>query len=737
MRSPSHHLQGITMSIFRAPTLVGAAFALLAFGSVAAATSPDLAPSTQIKALAGTPAGLVNQMPAGTEIAGDGDAFIETNEDWSLIVPLENPGGSAATAISATLSTSTPGVSLYSAASGYADIGAGGSAANDSPFVFHLDSGFACGQLIDFSLTVNYSGGTSPVVFNFTLNTGSPGLPVTTSYTGPVVAIPDAADLSGTLPGTPADATLALGGIGNLYDINLSIDGAVCSTTVGSTMVGIDHSFINDLRISLFSPDGTDVLAINNTDGSGNNLCQTLLDDESAGPSIQSVATANAPFSGSFTPNQPLSAFDGKIADGNWILRAQDFYSGDTGSIRAWSLTVTPAVCDAPVQPAQLTATKSVSGTPPYAEGQAITYTIVVTNSGTGVQPDNSFFEFIDSVPLTLDLGTPTATSGTVSLLGINPVTWDGSLLPGASVTITIPATITPGTAGTTISNQGAVNFDSNRDGSNDSSALSDDPATGAANDPTSIFVGQGQLTIAPAAIAFGDQGTNAGSAIIDVTLGNSGTAALNVTALTAATAPFALVGGTCPGATPFAIATGTSCTLSYQFTPTATGPFSQNISVTADAPGSGSFLLSGNGVQGMLSVSPNPLNFPQLFVGGSLSAALTIGNSGLGALQISSINAPTAPFSTVGGTCAGAPFSLAPSTSCTVMVSFDPTSPGTFTQSLTVVSDAETAVVGLNGSAVAVPADLPTLSETARIALGLLLFGITFVALRRRRYKV
>jgi subtilisin-like proprotein convertase family protein len=735
MCSQSLHIQGITMTFFRAPAFAGAAFALLAFGSVSAATSHDLVPSTQIKSVAGTPADLVNQMPAGTEIAGDGDAFIETNEDWSLSIPLQNLGGSAATAIGATLSTSTPGVSLYSAASGYADIGAGGSAANDTPYVFHLDGGFACGQTIDFSLTVNYTGGTSPVVFNVSVNTGSPGTPITTSYSGTPVAIPDSAGAN--TPGVPAEATTVLAGIGPVYDLNLSIDGVTCSATAGSTTVGIDHTFVNDLQIDLLAPDGTLVTAINRTDGGGNNLCQTALDDQSAGPGIQSVVTAAAPFSGSFTPNQPLSAFNGKNADGDWILRATDFFVGDIGNIRAWSLTVTPAVCDAPVQPAQLSATKSVSGSAPYVEGQAITYTIVVTNSGAGVQPDNSFFEFIDSVPLTLALGTPTATSGTVSLLGINPVTWDGSLLPGASVTITIPATITAGTSGTTISNQGAVNFDTNRDGSNDSSAPSDDPATGAANDPTSIFVGQGQLTIAPAAIAFGDQGTNTGSAIMDATLGNSGTASLDVTALTAATAPFARVGGTCPVATPFAIAVGTTCTLSYQFTPTATGPFSQNISVSADAPGSGSFSLSGNGVQGMLSVSPSPLDFPQIFVGTSLSSALTIANTGSGALQVTSITAPMAPFSVAGGSCASAPFALAPSASCTIMVSFDPTTLGTFTQSLTIVSDAETAVVDLNGSAVAVPTELPTLSETTRLALGLLLFGITFVALRKRRLKV
>jgi len=68
-------------------------------------------------------------------------------------------------------------------------------------------------------------------------------------------------------------------------------------------------------------------------------------------------------------------------------------------------------------------------------------------------------------------------------------VTWNGLLLPGASVTITIPATINAGTAGTVVSNQGTVNFDANRDGTNEASALTDDPGLGGASDPTVFTV--------------------------------------------------------------------------------------------------------------------------------------------------------------------------------------------------------------------------------------------------------
>src|SRR5262249_44892290 len=125
-------------------------------------------------------------------------------------------------------------------------------------------------------------------------------------------------------------------------------DGSACTNSPGATTVGIEHTFIGDLKLTLTSPSSTDVLAIDRADGAGNNLCQTFLDDESSGPSIQSVTTSSAPFTGSFTPNQRLSAFDGEDANGTWHLQAQDFSKQDTGNIRAFSVLLTPAVCDAP-----------------------------------------------------------------------------------------------------------------------------------------------------------------------------------------------------------------------------------------------------------------------------------------------------------------------------------------------------------------------------------------------------
>ncbi|HTR03957.1 MAG TPA: S8 family serine peptidase [Thermoanaerobaculia bacterium] len=294
--------------------------------------------------------------PGLSEIVGDGDSSVEADETWSLSVPLTNTGGAAATGINGVLTTSTPGVTILSNSTAYPDLAAGTSAPGGSPFAFEVGDGLACGEPIHFTLTASFAGGESPASYSFTVPTAAPGSPVTFSYTGPAVAIPDGIDDSGTAPGAPAFANLSVSGLGSgIEKVELRIDGALCNTTAGSTSVGIDHSYVSDLRITLRSPSGTAVEVIHNTGGSGNNFCQTLLDDESSGENIESVVETQAPFSGSFLPNAALAAFNGEPADGTWQLEAQDFFQQDTGHIRSFSLIITPAVCGPrPLMPVSL-----------------------------------------------------------------------------------------------------------------------------------------------------------------------------------------------------------------------------------------------------------------------------------------------------------------------------------------------------------------------------------------------
>ena len=437
------------------------------------------------------------------EVTPGGDTAIDPGEDWRLSITLDDVGGAGASMISATLSTSTPGVGLTNAVSPYPDVAAGASAANTVPFLF-TPYAVPCGQVIQFTLTVTFAGGPGPAVFHFTLPTGRPGTPVTASYGGPVVPIPDGGNPPGTLnefPGTPAVAPIAVSGVpGRIAKLTFSLDGTVCTTAAGATTVGVDHTFVNDLTFDLQSPQGTTMRLISRVDFGGHNFCQVVLDDATPNPSIQTVTGSQAPFTGTWQPNVPLAAFAGEDPNGTWNLTAVDHFGQDTGSIRAFSLVITPASCSAAAPlGAHLTASKAVTGGN-LAPGGTVVYTVTLTNSGTGATFDEPGDEFADTLPATLTPTSAAASLGTVTITG-NTVHWNGGVPAGGSVVITIDAAISGAAVSQSIiSNQGMASYDATRSGSNQTAILTDDPARGG---PTQFLVG-GAIAAVPALSAAG-----------------------------------------------------------------------------------------------------------------------------------------------------------------------------------------------------------------------------------------
>src|SRR5690606_29615968 len=69
-----------------------------------------------------------------------------------------------------------------------------------------------------------------------------------------------------------------------------------------------------------------------------------------------SVENADPPTGSSYTPEQPLSAFDGQNLAGEWVLRVYDHSSLDTGTLNAWSLIIETTYAPAAVDEAYTTA---------------------------------------------------------------------------------------------------------------------------------------------------------------------------------------------------------------------------------------------------------------------------------------------------------------------------------------------------------------------------------------------
>ena len=129
--------------------------------------------------------------------------------------------------------------------------------------------------------------------------------------------------------GDRCESTLNIGGTAKISDLNVRVS-------------QITHTFDGDLVISVIGPDGTTVLLSNRRGGGGDNFTDTVFDDEAA----TAISAGSAPFTGSFRPEQPLSAFDGKPAAGQWKLRISDEAGDDTGTLSGWGLTRRSPSCD-------------------------------------------------------------------------------------------------------------------------------------------------------------------------------------------------------------------------------------------------------------------------------------------------------------------------------------------------------------------------------------------------------
>jgi subtilisin-like proprotein convertase family protein len=108
-----------------------------------------------------------------------------------------------------------------------------------------------------------------------------------------------------------------------IRDVNVKIDTVI-------------HTWDGDLTFTL-RHGATTVILVQNRGGSGDNFIGTILNDSAANP----ISSGSAPFTGSFRPEQPLTAFNtSHMVEGDWILSVNDNASGDTGLLKAWCITI-------------------------------------------------------------------------------------------------------------------------------------------------------------------------------------------------------------------------------------------------------------------------------------------------------------------------------------------------------------------------------------------------------------
>src|SRR4051794_1633293 len=102
-------------------------------------------------------------------VNGNHNGILNMNECVNFNVTLKNAGCANETGISATLTTSTSGVTITQGSSNYANIAADASAANTTPFRFQTSNSFVCGTNV--ALTLNVTSASGNKSFNVSLPT--------------------------------------------------------------------------------------------------------------------------------------------------------------------------------------------------------------------------------------------------------------------------------------------------------------------------------------------------------------------------------------------------------------------------------------------------------------------------------------------------------------------------------------------------------------------------------------
>lgn len=258
------------------------------------------------------------------EGCGTGNGAIDPGETVTVSLPVRNVGTANTSNLVATLLPGG-GVTSPGPAQNYGVVVAGGPSVSRS---FTFTASGACGGTVTATLQLqDGANNLGTVSYTFTLGSLNPIAQTITASSGNIsVAIPDL---------NTVDVPLFIPDAGAVSDVNVRLR--------------LNHTFTGDLVVSLIGPDGTTSVLSNRRGsggdnfGSGANSCSgapTTFDDSAA----TAISAGTAPFNGSFRPDSPLSAFNGKPTAGIWKLRVSDQAAADVGTIFCVQLEISRRV---------------------------------------------------------------------------------------------------------------------------------------------------------------------------------------------------------------------------------------------------------------------------------------------------------------------------------------------------------------------------------------------------------
>ena len=386
-------------------------------------------------------------------------------------------------------------------------------------------------------------------------------------------------------------------------------------------------------------------------------------------------------------------------------FKETDTCGTDLGAASSCVITVTfkPAVAGA-----SLTATLSIAdnatGSPQTVALTGSTPVPAVTLSPTSL----TFASSLEGVAATPQVITVTNSGGAaltitgVTISGTNPTSFSETNTcssVAASATCAITVTFKPAATGAL---SATLSIADNASNTPQTVTLS---GTGTAPAPV--------VTLTPASLTFSATDVGVTSAAQTVTVKNTGNASLTVSGVTISGAAASSYSETNTCTT---VAANATCTVSVTFKPTAGGALAAVLNIADNATGSPQTVaLTGTGtvVAPVVALTPTSLTFPSTTVGiASVAQVITVKNTGNATLTISSVSVGGTNASSFAktSTCA----SVAANASCTISVTFTPTTFGTLKGSVSITDNASGSPQAIALTGVGIEAGSYSLSASA-----------------------
>lgn len=327
---------------------------------------------------------------------------------------------------------------------------------------------------------------------------------------------------------------------------------------------------------------------------------------------------------------------------------------------------------------------------------------------GTTSAPRNVTVTNTGSTPVTV----ASITSSVPSEFGVSSANCT-TINAGANCTISL--TFTPAAAG---ARSATITIASNGVGS---------PQTISVSGNGTVIATPGQLSLA-STVAFGAQAVGTTSAVNNMTVTNTGGAAVTISSITSsAPSEFGVSSSGCT-----TVNAGAGCTITLTFTPAAVGARTATITVVSSGVGSPQTInVSGTGTAiappGQLSL-PGAVTFGLQTVGTTSAAnVVTVTNTGGTAVTVTSVtsNAPS-EFGVASSSCT----TVNAAATCTIGLTFTPATAGARTGTITVVSSGvgSPQTISVSGTGSAATGD-GQLAITGSLNFGSVMVGTTSAA--------